>query len=115
MDMNKDICKRIFGKALVDNKDLYMGEAVHNFTGKKVEATFFRGTKPVDGVWTTTDEVTTRACVMPAGFVIGSHCLFVLDFLASSLVGYDPSKIVMVEARRLNTQIPTAEENTWSV
>ena len=60
-----------------------MGEAVGDFTGKKVGATFFRGKKPIDGVWTTADIVITGACVMPAGFGIGDHRLFVLDFLTS--------------------------------
>ena len=34
-----------------------------------------------------------------------------LDFLTSSLIGYDPPKIVRAAARRLNTGIPTAERN----
>ena len=82
-----------------------------DFTGKKVGATFFRGKKPIDGVWTTTNVVIIGACVMPAGFGIGDHRLFVLDFLTSSLVGHDPPKIVRAAARRLNTQIPSADKN----
>ena len=108
IDANKDIYKKSIGKALVDNKELCMGEAVGDFTGKKVGATFFRGKKPIDGVWTTADVVITGACVMPAGFGIGDHRLFVLDFLASSLVGHDLIKIVRAVARRLNTLIPSA-------
>ena len=34
-----------------------------------------------------------------------------LDFMTSSLVGHDPPKIVRAAARRLNTQIPSAEKN----
>ena len=45
---------------------------------------------------------------MPAGFGIGDHCLFVLDFLTSSLVGHDLIMIVRAAARRLNTLIPSA-------
>ena len=43
---------------------------------------------------------------MPAGYGIGDHCLFVLDFLTSSLIGHEPPKIVRAAARRLNTNIP---------
>ena len=43
-----------------------MIEAVGNYTGKKIGATFFRGTKPIDGVWVTSDVVIIGACVMPA-------------------------------------------------
>ena len=111
MDANEDIYKKSIGKTLVGNKELSMGEAVGDFTGKKVGATFFRGKTPIDGVWTTADVVITGACVMPAGFGIGDHRLFVLDFLTSSLVGHDPPKIVRAAARRLNTQIPSAEKN----
>ena len=86
-----------------------MIEAVGNYTGKKIGATFFRGTKPIDGVWVTYDVVIIGACVMPAGYRIGDHRLFVLDFLTSSLIGHDTPKIVRAVARRLNTNIPSGE------
>ena len=87
-----------------------MGEAIGDFTENKVGATFFRGKKLIDGVWTTANLVITGACVVPVGFGIGDHCLFVLDFLTSSLVGHEPSKIARAAARRLNSQIPSAEK-----
>ena len=90
MDVNEEIYLKSIGKALVETNDLDMIEAVGNFTGRKIGATFFRGTKPIDGVWVTSDVVITGACVMPAGYGIGDHRLFVLDFLTSSLVGHDP-------------------------
>ena len=43
---------------------------------------------------------------MPAGFGVGDHRLFVIDFKTSSLVGSDPPRIVRSGARRLNTDIP---------
>ena len=46
---------------------------------------------------------------MPAGYGIGYHRLFVLEFLTSSLIGHEPPKIVRVAARRLNTNIPSAK------
>ena len=46
---------------------------------------------------------------MPAGYGIGDHRLFVLDFLTSSLIGKYPPKIVRATERRLNTNIPSSE------
>ena len=83
-----------------------MIEAVGNYTGKKIGATFFLGTKPIDGVWVTSYLFIIRACVMPAGYGIGDHRLFVLDFLTLSLIGHDPTKIVRAAARCINTNIP---------
>ena len=112
MDVNEDICKKSIEKTLAGNKELGMGGAVGDFIGKKVGATFFRDKKPIVGVWTTADVLITGVCVMPSGFGIGDHCLFVLDFLTSSLVGHDPPKIVRAAAIILNTQIPSAEKKT---
>ena len=105
MDANKDIYRKSIEKALT----LQMIEAVGNYTGKKIGATFFRGTKPIDGVWVTSDVVIIGACVMPAGYRIGYHRLFVLNFIMSSLIGHDSPKIVRVAARRINTNIPRSE------
>ena len=44
MDVNKDIYRKSIGKALTMLEDLQMIEAVGNYTGKKIGATFFRGT-----------------------------------------------------------------------
>ena len=71
MDVNIDIYGKSIGKALTMSENLQMIEAVGNYTGKKIGATFFRGTKPIDGVWVTSDLVIIRACVMPSGYVIG--------------------------------------------
>ena len=109
MDVNEDIYRKSIGKALTMSEDIQMIEAVGNYTGKKIGATFFRGTKPIDGVWVTSDVVIIGACVMPAGYGIGDHRLFVLDFLTSSLMGNEPPKIVRAAARRLNTNIPSSE------
>ena len=109
MDVNEYIYCKSIGKSLTMSEDLQMIEAVGNYTGKKIGAKFFRGTKPIDGVWVTSDVVIIGACVMPAGYRIGDHRLFLLDFLTSSLIGQDPPKIVRASARRLNTNIPSGE------
>ena len=86
-----------------------MMEAVSNYTGNKIGATFFRGTKPIDGVWVTSGVFIIGACVIPATYEIGDHRLFVFDFLTSSLIVHDTPKIVRAAERPLNTNIPRGE------
>ena len=50
------------------------------------------------------DVVVTHACVMPAGFGVGDHHLFVLDMQASSLIGEEPLKVQRFTSRRLNNK-----------
>ena len=106
MDANENIYHKQIGKILTNEEGLAMKEVVGEFTGKQLGATFFRGTEPIDGIWATSDIVVTNACVMPAGYGVGDHRLFIIDFLTSSLVGTSPTLIVRAAARRLNTKIP---------
>lgn len=108
LDANEDIYRKSLGKALGDENGLNMMEVVGEFTGKRVGATFFRGSKPIDGVWCTWDVVVSNACVMPVGYGVGDHRMFVVDFCAASMVGSAPPKIVRPPIRRLNTKIPRA-------
>jgi hypothetical protein len=73
MDANKHIYKKLIGHSLTNQEGLNMQEVVGEFTGKKLGPTFFRGTKPIDGVWATDDLVVTHACVMPVGYGVGDH------------------------------------------
>ena len=109
LDANGDIYKKKLGKDLVKTGELEMVEVVGNFTGQKVGPTFFRGKDPIDGVWATPDVVITGACVMPVGYGVGDHRMFVIDFFTSSLIGCNPPKIVRAAARTLNTMIPGVE------
>ncbi len=43
---------------------------------------------------------------MPAGYGIGDHQLFVVDFAASDIVGSRPSLVVRAASRWLNTRLP---------
>jgi hypothetical protein len=104
MDANEDIYKKSIGKTLTDTEGLNMVEAVIEFTGKKIGPTFFRGSKPIDGIWTTADVVITHACVMPAGFGVGDHRLFVLDMQSSSIIGEEPLKVQRFTSRQLNNK-----------
>ena len=105
MDANEDIYKKSWGKVLTDVDGLNMSEVVGDFTGKKIGATHFRGSKPIDAVWATKDLTVASACVMPVGYGVGDHRLFVIDFLTSSLIGSNPPRIVRPAARRLNTKM----------
>ena len=90
MDSNKSIYKKSLGKSITAGDGLNINEVVGTFTGKKIGANFFRGSKLIDAVWATPDIVVVGACVMPEGYGFGNHRLFVLDFLTSSLIGQTP-------------------------
>lgn len=106
LDANEHVYRKAIGKALTDRDGLNMSEVVGDFTGQRLGATYFRGSKPIDAVWATKDIEVTGASVMPAGYGIGDHRLFIVDFTLESLIGNAPPKIVRAAARRLNTKIP---------
>ena len=43
-------------------------EVVGDFAGQRLGATFFRGRKPIDGVWASAEIEVVGACVMPVGY-----------------------------------------------
>ena len=88
-----------------------MSEVVGEFTCQKVGATYFRESSPIDGVWATLDATVVGACVIPVGYGVGDHRLFIIDFLKSCLVGASPPSIVRSVSRRLNSRIPAAAED----
>jgi hypothetical protein len=55
--------------------------------------TFFWGSKTIDGIWATKDIGATHACVMPAGFRVGDHQMFVADFQADTVIGKAPFRV----------------------
>jgi hypothetical protein len=73
LNAKEDIYKKSLRKALTSVDSLSMMEVVREFTRKKVGQTFFRGSKPIDGVWATSDVNTSNACIMPVGYSI-SNC-----------------------------------------
>ena len=50
MDTNEDIYKKSLGKYITARYGLNTNEVVGTFTEKKIEATFFTGSKPIDTV-----------------------------------------------------------------
>ena len=89
-----------------------MSELVGGFTCQKVGATYFRGSTQIGGVWETSDVTVVRVCVMPVGYGVGDHRLFIIDFLKSCLVGAIPPRIFRSAAKRLNSRIPAAARTT---
>ena len=73
LDANEDIYKKSLGRTLTGVNGLAMKEVVGEFTGTPIGTTFFRGSKPIDGVWATSDITVCNASVMPAGYGIGDH------------------------------------------
>jgi hypothetical protein len=106
LDANEDIYRKAIGKALTDEEGLAMKEVVGAYTGKKIGPTFFRGQLPIDGIWATPDITISNACIMPAGYGIGDHRLFIIDIQTSTLIGTAPPRAKRAASRRLNTRLP---------
>jgi hypothetical protein len=92
-----------FGKALSDKDGLDLREAVIQHTGKHPGATFFCGSKPIDGLWVSSDLDISNACVMTFDYGVGDHRALIIDIPIESLVGINPVKIVRPAGRRLNS------------
>jgi hypothetical protein len=105
LDANKNIYRGELGRRLTDLDGLGMKEVVGEFTGRQLRATYFRGSEPIDGVWATGDITVTNACVMPVGFGVGDHRMFVIDLATPTLVGSGTTTVVRPAVRRLNTKI----------
>ena len=106
LDANENIYRAELGWQLMDLHGLGMMEVVGEFTGKQLGAPFFRGSEPINAIWATSDLEVAHPCVMPVGYGVGDHCLFVVDFSTASMISTCPPKIVRPALRRLNTKIP---------
>jgi hypothetical protein len=90
----------------MDLHGLGMKAVVGEYTTRRLGATYFRGSMLIDAVWATNEVAVVNACVMPVGYGVGDHCLFVVDFATTLLVSTGCSqKIVRPALRRLNTRI----------
>jgi hypothetical protein len=106
MDHNKHVTEGALGKALGDRDRLDLREAIIHHTGKSPGATFFRGSKPINGLWVSGDIDISNACVMPFGYGVGDPCTYILDIPIKSLVAVNPVKIVRPASRQLNSRLP---------
>jgi hypothetical protein len=61
--------------------------------------------KPIDGIWATPDLVVTHACIVPAGYGVGDHHFFVVNFQEGSLIGKAPFQIKRFTSWQLNTKV----------
>jgi hypothetical protein len=99
MDHDKHVIEGNLGKALADRDGLDLREAALQHTGNSPGATFFRGSKPIDSIWISSDIDISNACMMPFGYGVGDHRAFILDIPIKSLVGINPVKIVCPASR----------------
>ncbi len=106
LDANEDIYCKLIGKALTDMNGLAMKEVVGEFTCQPVGPTFFWGSKPINGVWASSEILISNACIMPAGYGIGDHQLFAIDFRAQEIIGRSPPCTVRSTSCHFNTKIP---------
>ncbi len=105
LDANENIYRGELGRRLTKLDGLGMKEVVGEFTARQLGASYFRGSKPIDGVWTTGNITVMNACVMPVGFGVGDHRLFVINFATTTLVGSGTTTVVCPALGRLNTKI----------
>jgi hypothetical protein len=91
MDHNEHVINGPLGKALADRDQLDLQEAIVQHTGASPGTTFFRGSKPINRLWISSNLDTSKACVMPFGYGIGHHRAFILYILIKSV---DPVKII---------------------
>jgi hypothetical protein len=111
LDTNEHIYKKAIGKSLTDIERLAMKEVVGELTGKAIGTTFFPGSKPINGIWATSNITVCNAAIMPVGYGIGDHQLFVINFALNDTIGTNPPKLILPASRRLNTKLPcTAAE-----
>ncbi len=105
IDANKNIYRGELGQQSTDLDGLGMKEVVGEFTAKQLGATYFQGSKPIDGIWATGNLTVANACMMPVGFGVGDHQLFVIDFATTMLVGLGLHAIIHSVLCCLNTKI----------
>ncbi len=121
LDTNQNIYTQALGKLLTDSEGLGMIEAVGRYKGEKIGPTHFWGQLLIDGIWTTPNVTVSNACIMPAGYGIGDHRLFIIDLHNALLVGPGPPRERLAASRRLNMRLPhvvkkyteNLEENLW--
>jgi hypothetical protein len=106
LDANEHIYKNSIGQTLTDIEGLAMREIIGAITNQPVGPAFFQGSKPIDGVWATSDISVCNAAIMPGGYGIGDHHLFVIDFAESDVIGISQQKVVRPTSQHLNTKIP---------
>jgi hypothetical protein len=110
MDHNEHVYNRALRKTLSDSEGLNFQEVILQHTGTKTGATFFRGSKPIDGLWASSNLEISNPCIMPFGYSVEDHRAFILDITLELLIGENPTKIVCPVSRKLNSRLPQCGE-----
>ena len=110
MDANDDIDTGKISSALWGN-GLRMKEQMTKRVGHRLPATFARGSKPIDGVWTTPDIDIVAARLMPISYGVGDHRCFILDISQQSIIGEQKLKVSRPNARKLQCNLPGCVKN----
>jgi hypothetical protein len=105
LDANEHIYKKLIGKVLTDIEGLAMKEVVGKLTGTAIGSTSFRGSKPINGVWATSDITMCNAAIMPAGYGIGDHRLFVIDYSMMDIIGKSVEYVRILEGKILKHRL----------
>ncbi len=106
MDHNKHTYDGPLGRALLDPGGLALqgGSAAAH---RKEDRCYLLPRKiPINGLWVTSNIEVANACVMPFGYGIGDHQMFILDITMESFVGKNPTKAVRPVSCRLNSKMP---------
>jgi hypothetical protein len=107
MGHNEHVYDGALVKALSDRKGLNLSEVtLKHAGGLRTGVMFFWGSKPINGLWASSDLDISNACMMPFGYRIGDHHIFVLNIPLESLVGENPVKIVHPASCRLKFWLP---------
>ncbi len=106
MDHNEHVYDSTLGKALSNKECLNLYEVILHHTGERTRATFFRGSKPIDGLWASSDLEISNFCVMPFDYGVCDHQAFIVDIPLESLVRENSIKIVRPAGHKLNSQLP---------
>jgi hypothetical protein len=106
MDHNEHVYDGAPGKALSNSTGLNLQEVILQHTDTRTGATFFRGSKPINGLWASSNLEISNTCVMPFGYGVGDHQAFILGIMLESQVGKNLTKIVWPVSRKLNSRLP---------
>jgi len=106
MNHNEHMYDGALGKALSNWEGLNLSKVILKHTGLQFSATFFWGSKLIDGLWASRDLDISNACVMPFGYGVGNHRAFILDIPLESLLEENPVKVVRPASHWLNSRLP---------
>jgi hypothetical protein len=106
IDHNKHTYNGPLGQALANTSGLALQKVVLQHTGKRTGTIFFQGSKLIDRLWVSSNIKLVNACVMPFGYGVDNHRMFVLNITLELLIAKRPTKIVCPALGRLNSKIP---------